>query len=86
MAKGKTMKKIIILSIITNLFFCKTLNDAQEDEEIKKCKKALLYNLYISQELRNEKLGQVDGLPLFLSYSQCLDTAKQKRGKTEIPL
>lgn len=79
------MKKIFLL-IILGFSFCKTLNDAQENDDIKKCKNSLLYNLYLSQELARETSGQIQGLPVLFSYTQCLETAKLKRGKVEIPL
>lgn len=66
--------------------FCRTLNDAEEQDEIKKCRKSLLYNLYSSQELAKETSGKVNEQALIFSYTQCLETAKLKRGKVEIPL
>jgi hypothetical protein len=79
------MKKIILMTIL-GFSLCRTLNDAKEQDEIKKCRNALLYNLYLSQELARESSGKINEQALMFSYTQCLEVAKLKRGKVEIPL
>ena len=80
------MMKKIILFILLGFSFCKTLNDAQENDDRKKCKNSLLYNVFLSQELTSGTSGQIQNLPILFSYSECIETAKLKRGKIEIPL
>jgi hypothetical protein len=76
------MKKLTLTLILICHLYCKTLNDAQENKDIKKCKVNLLYTLYKSQEVSS----QVQSLPLIVTYSECLEIAKLKRGQYEIPL
>lgn len=86
MVENNIMKKTILIIITLGLFFCKTLNDAEENNEIKKCRNALIYNLYISLELSNGNAQRLQSLPILVSYTQCLELAKLGRGKIEIPL
>ncbi|MBK8395583.1 MAG: hypothetical protein IPL26_10110 [Leptospiraceae bacterium] len=80
------MNKSILLCIILCLCSCKSLNDSQENNEIKKCRNALLYNLFLSQELAKGTSRKIEEQALIFNYTQCLEIAKLKRGKIEIPL
>ena len=60
-------------------FFCRTLNDANENEEISKCRAGLLYNLSITQTSNQWQIFLYD-------YQQCLKNARKERVNPEIPL
>ena len=70
---------LFILFIIFSSFFCRTLNDANENEEISKCREGLLYNLSITQTSNQWQIFLYD-------YQQCLKQARKERVNPEIPL
>ena len=78
----KLSQKLILIIIAIPFLFCRTLNDSQENEDKKKCRIGVLYNISMSQQIS----GEIQKIPILWNYNQCLKIAKEKRGNLEIPL